>query len=92
LCRSDRVGYSVFLSVDEAMIEGRRRMAARIFEDLEGERFQLVLDHHLLLMAAMISTGERALSCAECQRIRKRGISKRNVLSGRAGGRAGDDF
>jgi hypothetical protein len=46
--------------------EFRRKIVARVAEELYYDRLQLVCDHHLLLMAAMVKAGEEALSCREC--------------------------
>jgi hypothetical protein len=46
--------------------EFRRKIAARVAADLHYDRFQLACDHHLLLMAAVVKTGEETLSCREC--------------------------
>jgi hypothetical protein len=46
--------------------ESRRKIVARVAEDLHYDRSQLACDHHLLLMAAMVKAGEGALSCREC--------------------------
>jgi hypothetical protein len=46
--------------------EFRRKIVARVAEDLHYDRFQLACDHHLLLMAALVKANEEALSCREC--------------------------